>query len=288
MRYTPNRSLVIFIALLVGLMADATRAQDPPKTLLFGVVPQQSTYKLAASWGPLLRHLGDRSGIALKFATASTIPEFEARLAEGRYDIAYVNPYHYTRYHAQPGYRAFAKQRDVLLQGIIVVRKDSPIRSVRELQGATMAFPAPNAFAATLLLRRSLNLQGIQVTPKYVTSHDSVYRTVAKGLYPAGGGVFRTFNAIAAPVGAQLKVLWVSESYSPHAFIARSRVPNTMVAKLLRAMLSLEEDKQGRALLDRLGFKGIEAASPEQWQDVFELELDELDEDEAGEPVPLP
>lgn len=59
------------------------------------------------------------------------------------------------------------------------------------------------------------------VKPKYVSSHDSVYLNVAKGLFPAGGGVKRTFNNIPKETRKQFKVLWTTDPYTLHAIAAR-------------------------------------------------------------------
>jgi phosphonate transport system substrate-binding protein len=244
----------------------------------FAIVPQQSASKLARTWAPILDYLGRESGLSLEFATAPDIPEFEARLAAGEYDISYMNPLHYTVFSETPGYRAFAKARDKHIEGILVARKDSPIQSPPELDGATLAFPAPGAFAASVLTRAYLTAEGIGFTPRYVSSHDSVYRTVAKGLYPAGGGVLRTFNSMEADVRAQLRVLWTTRGYTPHAFAAHPRVPSGSVERLAQAMAGMDADETGRALLARLAVKGFETAKDSDWDDVRSLGIQSLED----------
>ena len=73
-------------------------------------MPQQSATKLARTWVPLLRLIQERSGMALRFATAPDIPTFEQRLAAGEYDLAYMNPYHYTVFHESPGFFALPER----------------------------------------------------------------------------------------------------------------------------------------------------------------------------------
>lgn len=244
----------------------------------FGIVPQQSASKLARSWTPLLQYLGEQAGVEIRFRTAPDIPEFERRLAAGEYDLAYMNPYHYTVFSREPGYCAFAKATDSLIRGILVVRADSPIQSLRELDGATIAFPAPAAFAASVLPRAFLRGESIAFTPKYVSSHDSVYRTVAQGLYPAGGGVMRTLNSVEPEIREQLRVLWTTEGYTPHAFAAHPRVPGAVVESLAGAMIAMSSDAQGRALLEPLNVQGFEAAADRDWDDVRALQIDLLDD----------
>jgi len=245
--------------------------------LTFGIVPQQAASKLARLWVPALDYLGRSAGLELKFRTAPDIPEFERRVAAGEYDFAYMNPYHYTVFSREPGYRAFAKAKGQLLKGILVVRKDSPIREPKELSGATLAFPAPAAFAASVLPRAYLAQEGIEFTPRFVSSHDSVYLAVAKGLYPAGGGVVRTFEGLDPDVREQLRILWTTKGYTPHAFASHPRVPEATVTRLAEAMVAMSKTEEGRTLLEPLSTEGFEIARDEDWDDVRALGIDFLD-----------
>lgn len=266
-----------------SLSASAGEDQGDPQALSFAIVPQQSASKLARLWAPILEYLGRESGLNLEFRTAPDIPEFEARLTAGEDDIAYMNPLHYTVFSETTGYRAFAKERDKRIKGILVVRNDSPVQSPRELDGATLAFPAPGAFAASVLTRAYLVGEGIRFTPRYVSSHDSVYRTVAKGLYPAGGGVVRTLSSTEPDIREQLRVLWTTRGYTPHAFAVHPRVPSDAVERLAQAMVGMDADEAGRALLARLSVTGFETAKDSDWDDVRSLGIQSLED-----PVPAP
>lgn len=179
--------------------AAAQPAADAP-TYTVGIVPQQSSTELVRAWAPVLKYLSDKTGYRLIFATAKDIPTFEQRLAKGNYDFGYMSPYTYTVLHrSAPGYTAFAKEKDKKLTGIIVVRRSSPYKELRDLGGKAIAFPAASAIAATLIPRAHFDSQNIPITPIYVSSHESVYLAVAKGIHPAGGGVMRTFNIIPWP-----------------------------------------------------------------------------------------
>lgn len=201
-------ALVIAFTLSLPAMAQA-------ESLTFSVVPQQSASKLARLWSPVLAYLSEKSGVKLQFTTAKDIPTFEKRLSEGRYDISYMNPYHYTVFNRQPGYVVFARQKDKKIKGIVVVRKDSPLTELSQLADENLAFPSPAAFAASVLPRAQLQRENIHYQPKYVSSHDSVYLGVSRGVFPAGGGVMRTFNNTDPAVRESLKVLWTTNTYTP-------------------------------------------------------------------------
>ncbi|MBI3560888.1 MAG: phosphate/phosphite/phosphonate ABC transporter substrate-binding protein [Gammaproteobacteria bacterium] len=238
----------------------------------FGIVPQASGSKLAQQWVPVLAYLQEKTGYKLEFATARNIPSYEQRLLDGKYDLAYMNPYHYTKYSATSGYRAFAKAKDARLQGILVVRKDSSYRELKDLAKQEIAFPS-NAFAANQIPRSYFNNNKIEFTPRYVSSHDSVYRNVAKGRFAAGGGVMRTFNNTAAEFRDNLRVLWTSDSFSPHAFAALPRVPADVVKRIQKAMLDMAADPRGRVLLEGISFKAIEAAQDSEYNDLRALHV---------------
>lgn len=279
MRTRVRLPFLLLILLLAAAAASnaATGEGESRQVFTFGVVPQQAASKLARLWVPVFDYLGQRAGFDLKFRTAPDIPEFERRVAAGEYDFAYINPYHYTVFSQEPGYRAFAKAKGQLLKGILVVRKDSPIQDPHELTGATLPFPAPAAFASSVLTRAYLAQEGINFTPIFVSSHDSVYLAVAKGLYPGGGGVVRTFESLEPEVRAQLRILWVTKGYTPHAFAAHPRVSPEEVKSLTQAMLAMGREEDGKALLTPLGMEGFEPATDTDWDDVRALGIDLLD-----------
>lgn len=256
-------------------LAGPAHAQSCPlkRPVSVGVVPQQAPSDLARAWLPILASISKTSGCTFRFATAPTIPEFEQRVGKGDYDIAYMNPYHYTVFSVSPGYRAFAREKARRLKGLIVVARGSAIKDVADLAGREVAFPSPAAFAATIIPLAELRKVGIEVKPVYVTSHDSVYLNVSRGFYPAGGGIVRTFNAIAPDVREKLEVLWESQDYAPHAFAALPALDPGVRDAFFLGMRALESDAQGRAMLEVLRFKGVEAAVDADWDSIRALNL---------------
>jgi phosphonate transport system substrate-binding protein len=265
------------IVFLIGLSISFPHAGvAQTKTLTFGIVPQQSAERLAALWTPILQHISQQSELNIVFSTAKDIPTFELRLAKGEYDIAYMNPYHYVVFSKSVGYNAIAKQKDKTIRGVIVANTNSDIKSIHDLEGARLAFPAPAAFAASILPRAELKKNGISFTPMYVSSHDSVYLNVARGFFPAGGGIQRTLNNMQDKVKSELTTIWQTAGYTPHAFATHPRVDQTNRKKILDALVNLNTNNQGQALLKTINFKGIESAVNNDWDDVRALELETL------------
>ncbi|MDD3884735.1 MAG: phosphate/phosphite/phosphonate ABC transporter substrate-binding protein [Gallionella sp.] len=260
-----SRFCLLFWLLILSGSAVAERV------LSFAIVPQQSTATLAKTWGPVLAWLSQDSGISLSFATTKDISTFEQKLAAGDFDFAYMNPYHFTVYNQNPGYRALARAKGETIKGILVVHKDSPVKKINDLAGNTLVFPSPAAFAASLLVRAELRRNGVQFQPKYVSSHNSVYMNVARGFYPAGGGVPRTFGMLDAQYRDDLRVLWESRPYTTHAIAYRSTMDPAVAQRVWSAMQKMSRDPVGLSLLKGIGFAGFEAADDADWNDVRQL-----------------
>lgn len=266
-----NKIVSYLASVILAICCTSSAVLAASETIVFGVVPQQSATRLAQVWVPLMRHLSTATGYEIKFATAKDIPTFEACLARSAYDIAYMNPYHYTVFHDEVGYQAFAKQREKKLRGVIVAKVDSAVESLSDLNGSSVAFPSPAAFGASVIPRAEMRSLEIAFTPKYVKSHDSVYRSVALGLFPAGGGVGRTLNNIPENIRAQLKVIHNTDHYTPHAFAASSSLPPQIVSSIATELLGT----QAKELLEPLGMKGFEGAHNQDWDDVRNLNLEQ-------------
>jgi len=268
------RKLVTLCLFSILLLVNNLWAAE--KIYPFSVVPQQSATKTLKVWGPIVRYLSLKSGHKLKLKIAKDIPTFEQWLMEGRSDFACMSPYHYTTSHSRQGYQALARAMEKHLKGIIVVKKQGPVQKVEQLQNTRLAFPAPTAFGASLLPRRWLLQQGIIFTPMYVRSHDSVYMNVALGRFPAGGGVMRTLRNMPPEIRDQLRILHTTEGYTPHAFAAHPRVPKEVVTDVRRVLLMMDQNQEGRSLLQGLKVKGWEKAVDANWDDIRALKLEAI------------
>ncbi|USH05048.1 phosphate/phosphite/phosphonate ABC transporter substrate-binding protein [Grimontia kaedaensis] len=262
-----------FLFTTVNVHAHAGKHADDSHPLVFGIVPQQSSAKLIRNWSPVMKTISELSGLKIRFATAPNIPEFEKRLAEGQYDIAYMNPYHFTVFNESPGYKAVAHAKNKRIKGILVVRESSPVKTLEELDGKSLAFPAPAAFAATLLTQATLKNKGIQFEPNYVGSHDSSYLGVADGLFEAGGGIVRTLGAAPPNAKDNLKVLYTTEGYTPHAIATHPSLSADQHRRLRAAFVALDGSPEGKEALKKLNIKGFQSADDDAWDDIRALNI---------------
>jgi phosphonate transport system substrate-binding protein len=244
-------------ALATSLSGVDALAQADKPVYTVAVVPQFQAVEISRVWQPILERVGLEAGVQLNLKVAKDIPSFEDEVMAGKADFAYMNPYHQVMAHKAQGYVPLVRDSK-LLTGILVVRQDDPIKSVQELQGKTLAFPAPNAFGASLLIRGHLAEQDkISVTPFYAKTHTNAYRQTLVGKTAASGGLRATLDKEPDEVRAALRVLMETSGTAPHPLSAHPRVPAKVQQAVMAAMLKLAADPALQA-----SFKEIPMANP--------------------------
>jgi phosphonate transport system substrate-binding protein len=235
--------------------------QNTTQTYSFEVVPQFTAAKVYSTWSPLLQRVGQETGMCFELRVAPNIPEFEQRLLKGESQFVYLNPYHAVLGYQKRKYQPLLADSEDLLTGILVVRADSPIKTLEDLKGKTVSFPAPNAFAASLLIRAELAKRKVNTNAVFVKTHSNVYRSVIGQDAAAGGGVNNTLDNEAPEVRQQLRVLYETPAYTPHPIATHPNVPAAVRERFFKAILKLTQDEEGRKLLDGVNLNKPQAVT---------------------------
>lgn len=242
---------------------------------VFGVVPQFDSRHLQAVWQPILQALEQETGLQFKLRGSPTIPRFEQEFMTGLFDFAYMNPYHALLAGEAAGYRPLVRDTGKTLYGILVVRKDDPIQSPIELMGKRVAFPAPNALGASLQIRAAfVDKFKIEVQPRYVKTHSSVYLNVVLGETAAGGGVQKTLAQQPAEVRNLLRILYTTQAVPPHPVMAHARVPQVIQERVQQGLLAIGANEAGRAMLAKVPIQRIGKATIDDYTALRSLHLE--------------
>lgn len=259
-----------------GAIVPQAWADTPAKpTYAVAIVPQFQAVEISRVWVPILERVGQEAGVTLTLNVAKDIPTFEDEVMSGKPDFAYMNPYHQVMAFKAQGYVPLVRDSK-LLTGLLVVRQDDPIKSVKELEGKTLAFPAPNAFGASLMIRAQLaEVDKVNITPMYAKTHTNAYRQTIVGKTAASGGLRATLDKEPPEVRATLRVLMETPGAAPHPLSAHPRVPAKVQQAVKAAMLKLAGEPDMSAL-----FKDVPMSNPvaaDQARDYQVLEKYRLD-----------
>jgi phosphonate transport system substrate-binding protein len=266
----PFRSL-IFLLLFAFLPVQAGAEK---LTFTISVVPQFTPVDIGVRWTPLLKRLEAETGYGFQLRLIDTTPRFETDFLSGIPDLVYLNPYHMQIAAKAQGYIPLARSSDPLI-GILVVDRNSKIKTLRDLNGQRLAFPAPNAFGASLYMRALLTeKEGLHFKSDYVGTHQNVYRHVLIGDAAAGGGIHATLKKEPVAMQKRLRVLYTTPATAPHPFAAHPRLSHAARNRILTALLKLGSEPAGQKMLAAVELnKVISADFARDYQPLERLEL---------------
>lgn len=245
-----NSTLKIIGMVALFLLAGVPAWAEPGAvSYSIAVVPQFRAEEIHRDWTPVLERLRAATGASFSLRIAADIPAFEESVLAGAPDFAYMNPYHQVMARKAQGYIPLVRDSKPLT-GILVVRKDDPIKSVRELDGKEVAFPAPNAFGASLWIRALLaEREKIRILPAYVKTHSNAFRYAATGKAAAAGGIGVTLVDEPEDLRSTLRVLLETPGVAPHPLSAHPRLPEAVRRLVTETLLGMAQDAAGQAML---------------------------------------
>jgi phosphonate transport system substrate-binding protein len=266
------RSIAAILAVCLSVFSGTLRAA--PETYTFSVVPQFERRMLFNIWQPIIDELEKRTGHRFRLVTSLSVGDYEGDLAKGLYDFAYMNPYMMPLVENQPGYLPLVRDNRAL-HGILIVRKDSPVQRVEELQGKSLAVPSMTALGASLLLRAELDRKfGVRTNPVIAKTHSSVFVHVINGFTEAGGSVQKALVEQPAKIRDSLRVLYRTQDLPSHPVAAHKRVPLAVRESVRQALIDLSKSDAGRQLLDKVPMPEPVVATSEDYHVLRTLKLD--------------
>lgn len=254
-------------------------AASPEAVYVFGVHPLHNPQRLHEVFGPLMTYLSDNiAGARFRLEASRNYAAYDEKLYARQFHFALPNPYQ-TINAVKQGYRVFGKMGDdENFRGIILVRKDSGIREVRDLRGKAVSYPAPSALAATMLPQHYLHSQGLDVMrdvdDRYVGSQESSIMNVYLGDVAAGATWPPPWNALSRErpeLLEALEVKWQTEPLPNNGLVVLPEVPAEVVAQVSRALFTLHQTARGRVILERIGLSRFEPADDATYQPVREF-----------------
>ena len=264
-----------FLLPLLLLLAAVGAVAQEKKVYILAVVPQFTPSEIHRTWSPIADKLSRATGQQIEIKIYPSIQKFEVAFLKGKIDLAFMNPYHAVMAKRAQGYIPLVRDDANQLTGLLLVQRDSPIKSIKELNGKELAFPSPNSFAASLYMRALLAEQEkISITPLYLKTHSNVYRHVIMGEAVAGGGVNNTLKREPPEVQAQLRVLFETPGVPSHPLVAHPRMPEGLRQTVTNTLLEMQNDPAGQKLLVEIQMpKPVKADYARDYQPVEKLKL---------------
>ena len=251
-------------------------------SLVLARAPQLSPSIISQQWGPFIKHLSVTTGIDITLKVYTDRASFEHDILAGKVDLYFGNPGYGIIGHLLHGYTPIIRSNRKLLEGILVVKKDSGIKNIEQLNNKIIAFPDENAFAASLYIRARMNSDlKIDFQPLYTGSHNNSYRAVLIGKAAAGGGVQRTLENEDSALREQLLTIYTTPGMKSHPLMIHPKVSENIRNSIQQAILDMDTDSAGKKLLKTIklqqpviadylrDYKSVESFAIEAYQNMM-------------------
>jgi len=215
---------------------------EPNNELLFGSVAMDIPAVMHRRLKPLTRYLSDKLDRPVSLKLSPNMGAAIKEVADKNVDLAYLTPVAYLKAHAAGNAKIIAKtvtKGKASFQLMIVVKKDSPYKTVADLKGKTFAFGDKRA----LLQRAAVVGSGINMEDfssyKFIGHYDNIARAVLNGDFDAG--ILKDTMAFQWQ-DKGLRILVESPALPPYNITASSDIDDDTLAKLKDAFLSLDKN----------------------------------------------
>ena len=224
-------------------------------------------------WTPLAEYFREASGLSLNLEIVEDHPSVLRGMENKLYDLAFVDPVWYVlladRGLCIPLARPIVASRDTF-RSLLIVHRDSIVRSVDDLSGRRVALTVPfesaGGYYIPLALLEANNLS-IADNKKFVFSDAflSILKGVAYGKLEAGFVSSPVLDDLRnAFLREQVRVVLESEAIPQWTVVARGDLRQETVAVIRKWLLEAANTEQGRSALALAGFSAfIEAQDPD-------------------------
>lgn len=242
------------ICLLLGISTVGYSKNDQNvRPLRVGMLPSLSLQKLFYRFKPLQSYLTETLHRPVILLTASDFETYMKRASEYQYDLYFAAPHMAALAEADSGYRRVSMfTRD--LSGYLIVRRNSSIKKVGDLEGRTVSLPEPLAIIAMMgerLLEQHHLTPGKSVIIDYTSTHNNAILALSTGKVDAAIVSSGIFDIAKPSIRDGLRILATTTSVSHLMFMASPKLPDQEYQQIKRAMLRFTAEGPGREFFRR-------------------------------------
>lgn len=223
---------------------DIPKDKGDGSTVHFSVIPRDNPRILYEKFQPLLDYLSETTPYRYDLVLKKNHEDTVNALGRGELDIAFLDPLTYLeahlRYNAQTVLKPLGSDNSSTYKSAIIKRRDSPIKTLRDLKGKSVAFSALKSASGNLMPRYLLANAGIHLNElsKYENFdyHDSVVKAILRGEYDAGAvrdSVAKRFMNIGIEVIAE------SMPIPTDPLVSGPKTPASVTEAVKKALLEL-------------------------------------------------
>lgn len=254
--------------------SESAAAGYVPETLTVQFVPSQNADTLEAKAKPLEKLLGDRLGIPVKVSVSTDYNTIIEAMASKQVDVGFLPPTAYVlakekgaaevilqaqRFGVDDATGAKTTELVDFYKSMIIVKKDSPIKSIEDLKGKKIAYQnvtssAGYVWPAAVLMDAQIDPLN-DVTPLTVKGHDQAVISVLNDDVDAAA-IFQDARTLVSKdyptVFEDTRVLTYTSKIPNDTISVRSDMDAAWVTKLQDAFIDIGMSEDGRKVIEEI------------------------------------
>jgi ABC-type phosphate/phosphonate transport system substrate-binding protein len=264
----PQRSLLALISALAlgqGLPAVAQDARPLSLAVSEGTSGGIDAATARKKYAPLADRLSAALGRKVEVAFVREFAALEEGMRDGKFDFVIARPSDYPARGLRDYRYQYVANAEPEGHCMLVVRADSPVKSVADLRGKTFVLPEEVAYM-TRFCRAELRDKGIDLSKEsvfYVREQGAIPFGLEKGIADVGGlasysGAVRKWRES----GQRILHESVGQPYMP--VVGHPGLSPGDIAKARQVLVGLSSDEAGQAFLRQLGITGFSASEEDR------------------------
>lgn len=260
-----------------------TETSEVTPNLLIGLIPEHNIFKQLERYEPLADYLSKKIGVTIKLKVLTRYGNIIDNFVSTKMDAAFFGSFTYTLAHAKLDVEVIARPEDIhgvsTYHGLIFVRKDSRIKSIKDMQGKCFAFVDKATTAGYLLPLAFFKESNIPDYRTYFketyftgTHEDAVYDVLNKkaDIGAAKNTVYYYLAAIDESIEKDLLILKRSPDVPENALALRKDLDDTVKKGLKEALLAMHNDDKGRGVLKNFRAKRFIETTDDDYSSVYD------------------
>lgn len=275
-----RRLVFLMTALVMGIGWANVQAQAL-KELRVSAIPDENPQEMLRIYSPFAEYLSKEIGIPVKFTPVVDYAATVEGLAANRLEMVWYGGLTSVQAakQAKGARRIIMRKEDAEFKSHFITRKDTGIKTLRDLKGKTFAFGSVSSTSGHLMPRYYLLKDGINPEKDFSKfsfsgAHDATAAWVEAGQVDAGALNFLVWDKLIETKKvdtSKVNIFWTTPPYVDYVWTVRAGVDKATVEKITKAFLKLDYSKpDDKKLLDLHRTKGYIAAKDEDWKGIEE------------------
>jgi phosphonate transport system substrate-binding protein len=283
------KSLVIFCCLLILIPACKKRDDVSPKPvsrgpeIVIGLIPEQNIFAQMDRYEQLSDYLSAKMGRQIRWRVVSHYGTIIDYFRSSEVDGAFLGSFSYVLVHVIADAEVLVRAEDLYgrstSSGVIFVRKDSGIRSIRDMKGKRFAFVDKATTAGYLLPLAYFKKMGIENYKAYFKeayftgTHTEAIYDVLNGKADIGAArntIFEKVEATSDRIKNELMVLERFPEEPESGLVVRKGLDAVLKKELKQVLLDMYKDPDGQNVLEKFGARRFIETTDEDYKMVYE------------------